>query len=89
VQELLAGTQELNRKTEEVSRNAADYGTLVLYITFATLLAGGLSTCAVSSELLRSVLRLDVTDILIIGNVLNVEMAATLQPHPHGGDHCR
>jgi hypothetical protein len=63
VQELLAGTQELNRKTEEVSRNAADYGTLVLYITFATLLAGGLSTCAVSSELLRSVLRLDVTDI--------------------------
>jgi Zn finger protein HypA/HybF involved in hydrogenase expression len=39
VQELLVGTQELNRKTEECSRNEADYGRLVLFITFATFVA--------------------------------------------------
>jgi hypothetical protein len=62
MQELLAGTQELNRRAEEVARKAADYGFLVLRITFATFLAGCLSTCAVSHELLRSDLRLDVAD---------------------------
>jgi hypothetical protein len=57
MQYLLADTKELNRKAEEVASKAADYGTLVLYITFATFIAGWLSTCAVSSESLRPELR--------------------------------
>jgi hypothetical protein len=57
MQELLAGTQELNRKAEEVARKAADYGILVLCITSATFVAGCVSTCAVSLRLSWSHLR--------------------------------
>lgn len=70
MQELLAGTQDLNRKTEEVSRVAAEYGKLVLGITFATFLVGWMSTCAVSLRSSHRTLSFDVADI-ITGNLLH------------------
>jgi hypothetical protein len=50
MQTLLSDTRNLNRKTEEVQRMAADYGKLILAITFATYVSGCLSACAVGSN---------------------------------------
>jgi hypothetical protein len=86
VQELLAGTQELNRKAEEVARQAADYGILVLGITFATFLSGCLSTCAVSFRLSWSDLRLSAAD-TILGNLPNDQIEAETHLHPHCSHH--
>jgi hypothetical protein len=86
VQELLAGTQELNRKAEEVARQAADYGILVLGITFATFLSGCLSTCAVSLRLSWSNLRLSAANTLL-GNLPNDQIEAETHLHPHCGHH--
>jgi hypothetical protein len=50
MQTLLSGTQELNRKTEEVTRIASEYGQLVFAVTYATFIFGVISACAVSSH---------------------------------------
>ena len=47
MQTLLSDTRNLNRKTEEVQRMAADYGKVILAITFATFISGCFSACAV------------------------------------------
>jgi hypothetical protein len=47
MQSLLSGSQTLNRKTEEVTRVAAEYGQLVLALTFFTFVCACVSTCVV------------------------------------------
>jgi hypothetical protein len=47
MQSVLSGTQELNRKTEEVTRIAAEYGKLVFAVTCATFVVAVVSACAV------------------------------------------
>lgn len=83
MQELLAGTQDLNRQTKEVTHTTYEYGNLVLWITFATFLVGWLSTCAVGFVFSRTDLRFGLAD-TILGDLLNDPLGATVQPNPNG-----
>ena len=50
MRDVLSGTQELNRKTEEVTRVAAEWGKLVFAVTYTTFVINVVSACAVSSH---------------------------------------
>jgi hypothetical protein len=70
MQSLLSGSQTLNRKTEEVTRVAAEYGQLVLALTFFSFICACVSTCAVGPGQLRECCSGGINANLLLGSLL-------------------